>query len=121
MVQPGVRYWTCERFNGFFVGAHALGGEINIGKIGIPFILQNKNNVMRNHRYEAWFYGGGLSIGYQWIITDRFSIEAEIGGGYARIHYDKFPCTRCAAKVGEGIADYVGPTKAALSLILFLK
>ena len=26
MVQPEFRWWTCERFNGHFLGAHLLGG-----------------------------------------------------------------------------------------------
>lgn len=121
LAQPGVRYWTCEAFNGFFVGAHLHGGLANIGGLSIPFILQNKNNLMQDKRYEAYFYGGGLSAGYQWTISPRFSIDFEVGAGYARIHYDKYPCTACGSLEGKGVADYVGPTKAAVSLVFFLK
>lgn len=121
MLQPGVRYWTCEAFNGFFIGAHALGGQANVGEVSIPFILQNKNNVMKDHRYEANFVGGGLSIGYQWAFAPRWSLDFEVGGGYARIWYDKYPCATCGKRISEGVADYVGPTKASLSLVFFLK
>ena len=28
LVQPEIRYWTCETFNGWFLGLHAHGGQI---------------------------------------------------------------------------------------------
>ena len=31
LIQPEVRWWICERFNGHFFGLHAYGGEFNIG------------------------------------------------------------------------------------------
>ena len=31
---------------------------------------------MKDHRYEGYFWGGGLSAGYQWVISNRFNIEA---------------------------------------------
>ncbi|KGN99570.1 hypothetical protein HR11_04860 [Porphyromonas macacae] len=121
LVQPELRYWTCDVFNGWFFGLHAHGGQMNVGGIDIPFILDHKKSEMENHRYEGYFYGGGISIGYQWVVSDRFNIEASIGGGYARIHYDKYKCTTCGEKLNDGKANYLGPTKATLSLIYFLK
>lgn len=35
LIQPEVRYWLCERFNGHFVGAHLL-GEFITSEIWIP-------------------------------------------------------------------------------------
>lgn len=35
VVQPEARYWLCERFVGHFFGVHALGGQYNVGRIGI--------------------------------------------------------------------------------------
>ena len=35
VVQPEARYWFCERFSGHFVAIHALGGQYNVGNIGI--------------------------------------------------------------------------------------
>lgn len=121
MVQPEVRYWFCDVFNGWFVGAHLHGGLFNVGGIDIPFVLQNKDHIMKDHRYEGGFYGAGASVGYQWILSDRFNIEASLGAGYARILYDKYRCTTCGNRLGEGNADYLGPTRATVSLIYFLK
>lgn len=121
LVQPEVRYWTCEAFNGLFFGLHAQGAAFNVGGVNIPFVLENKNSVMKDHRYEGYLVGGGLSAGYHLIINRRFSIEFQLGLGYNWIHYDKFECVRCGDKVGEGTANYLGPTKAAISLVYTIK
>ncbi len=34
---------------------------------------------MKEHRYEGYFWGGGLSAGYQWVVSNRFNIEASLG------------------------------------------
>lgn len=121
MLQPEARYWMCDVFNGWYIGAHAHGGIFNCGGISIPFVLQNKNHVMRYHRYEGHFYGGGISTGYQWVLSKRFNLEASLGVGYARIFYDKYKCTTCGQRLGNGNADYLGVTKAAVSVVYFFK
>lgn len=35
-VQPEVRYWFCESFNGHFVGLHGHGGQFNVGGWNLP-------------------------------------------------------------------------------------
>lgn len=103
---------------GWFVGAHAHIGQMNVSGINIPypFLLQNRNNAMKHHRYEGWFFGAGVSLGYQWILSKRLTLEAVLGLGYAHIIYDKYRCINCGKHLGRGHADYIGPTKAALSL-----
>ena len=63
LVQPEIRYWTCETFNGWFLGLHAHGGQMNVGGINIPFIIQNHSKEMKDYRYEGYFYGGGYQYG----------------------------------------------------------
>ena len=123
MAQPELRYWFCDVFNGWFLGLHGHVGQMNVGKVNIPYplILENKESVMKNHRYQGWFYGGGLSLGYQWVLSTRSSLEFSLGAGYARVLYEKSSCTRCAPKDGKGVANYVGPTKATISYVFFFK
>ena len=121
LVQPEIRYWTCETFNGWFLGLHAHGGQMNVGGINIPFIIQNHSKEMKDYRYEGYFYGGGISTGYHWILSSRFSVEASLGLGYARVKYDRFRCTSCGKKDSKGKADYLGPTKLAVSIIYIIK
>jgi len=117
LVQPEFRYWFCERFNGSFLGVHALGGEYNFAKINLPFSVFDD---LKDHRYEGYFYGGGITFGYQWILTKRWNVELSVGAGYVRVHYDKYNCVSCGSSIENGVKNYWGPTKASVSFLLFL-
>lgn len=118
MVQPEARYWLCEKFNGHFFGFHLHGGQYNIGHIDTSFkFLGNDFEALKDHRFEGWFVGAGIGYGYSWVLGKHWNIEAEIALGYAYIRYDKYKCGTCGSKVGKGVHNYVGPTKAALSLV----
>lgn len=121
LVQPEARYWFCDVFNGWFMGVHAHGGQMNIGGIRIPFILQKGWKEMKDNRYEGYFWGGGLSGGYQWILSNRFSLELSLGVGYVHTVYDKYRCKACGKKLGKGDADYIGVTRAQISFAYFFK
>lgn len=118
LVQPEWRYWFCERFNGWFIGVHALGGRYNVAKTRLPFGLLP---AIHEGRYEGWFAGAGVGLGYQWILSRNWNLEAELGVGYAYTEYDKFNCGRCGTKLQSAKADYFGVTKAALSLVYVIK
>jgi hypothetical protein len=116
LAQPEFRLWFCERFNGAFVGVHALGGEYSFAKVDFPF---NVFSDLKDYRYEGWYAGGGVSFGYQWILGRRWGLEATVGAGYVRVQYDKYTCAECASKVDSGYENYLGPTKAAISIVFF--
>lgn len=113
LIQPEGRWWFCERFNGSFVGVHLHGGEFSVGGVG-PF------KILKKYRHEGWFYGAGVSYGHQWMLSNRFAFELELGVGYARIIYDRYPCEDCAPKIKSGKYNYFGPTKIEASLVFFL-
>lgn len=111
MLQPEIRYWLCERYQGHFFGAHLIGGEYNIGGIG-PF------TSIKNHRYQGWGFGGGLAYGHSWIVDKHWNIEAEIGIGYIYSRNDKFRCAGCGKKIDKDRSkNYFGPTKVAINLV----
>lgn len=118
LVQPELRWWTCDVFNGHFFGLHGHVAQFNVGGWDIPL---GRLKTFRDNRYQGYLYGGGLSYGYQWLLRPRWNLEASIGGGYARIHYEKYPCTTCGTKLDEGHTNYLGVTKAAVSLIYIIK
>ena len=95
LVQPELRYWLCERFNGSFFGLHG--------------------------HYDGNVYGAGISYGYQWIISKRWSMEATIGVGYAHLKYDKYARGDGGEKLGHNNRNYFGPTKVGLSFIYIIK
>lgn len=118
LIQPEVRWWLCDRFNGHFLGLHGLYGEYDAGCIRFPF---GALSDLKDFRYQGNFYGAGLAYGYQWILSDSWGIEGEIGVGYARFKYDKYPCGDCGSKLASESKNYFGPTKIAVSLIYFIK
>ncbi len=118
LVQPEYRWWFCETFNGHFLGVHAHGAQFNVGGWDIPI---GRLDVFKDKRYEGYLYGGGLSYGYQWVLSNRWNFEFNIGAVYARIHYNEYPCKDCGTKQDEGNYNYWGVTKAELSFIYIIK
>lgn len=120
MLQPEYRYWFGEKFNGHFVGGHLLFGQYNISGHNLPLFF-GKDSA--GFRHEGWMAGAGISYGYQFILSDRWSVEATVGVGYAKMKYDRYDCVLCGDKVeGERISrNYFGPTKIGISIIYIIK
>lgn len=121
MVQSELRYWLCETFEGHFFGFHLQGGEYNIGGIDLPRFVFGRNSG--DYRYQGYFIGAGISYGYQWILNDRWSLEATIGFGYNHLEYEKFYSEECGCSLGKFTPSpgYFGPTKAGVSFIYLIK
>lgn len=122
VLQPEYRWWFCSKFNGHFVGVHALGGQFNASNINLPlpgffFSGENLQKEVKNHRYEAWFAGAGVTYGYQWILSRHWNFEAEIGLGYVHAWYKKYACDECGRSLSSGGANYFGLTKVGLSFL----
>lgn len=110
LAEAEARYWFHRPFSRHFVGAHALAGRFDIG--GIPFI-----RALKNHHYRGTVYGGGLSYGYHHHLAGRWGLEASLGVGYALLEYDRYRCRGCAMKEARFKRHYLGPTRAAVSLV----
>lgn len=113
LVQPELRYWLCESFNGHFFGVHTFYGQYNIG--GIRYL------GLSDYRRQGNVAGFGLSYGYQWLLSKWWSLEATLGVGYARLNYDVYPCKECGKRIRKEDRNYLGPTRAAISLIYVIK
>ena len=108
------RYWLCEKFNGHFFGVHALGSKYNIAAYELPLLFGEGS---KNHRFEGWAAGAGISYGYQFLLGKHWNIEANVGVGYVYLEYDKYKCEKCGELIGPAKRDYLGPTKATISLL----
>lgn len=113
LFQPELRWWSCEPFNGHFFGLHTHYAFYNVGGVG--------SRWMKDYRFEGWLAGLGISYGYQWLLSSRWSLEASVGVGYAYMDYDRYLCRKCGAFRARDKMNYFGPTKAAISLIYILK
>ena len=102
-----------------FVGAHALGGQYNVGglKNNLSF-LGTDFSVVSDRRYQGWFAGAGIAYGYAWILNKHWNLETELGLGWVYTRYDVYPCATCGTKLVKGKShNYFGPTKAAVNLV----
>ena len=86
---------------------------------GVRVLFQDKST--KDHRYQGWVTGVGLSYGYSWILGKRWNLEATVGLGYVYTDYDKYECATCGEFKESGSKHYFGPTKASISLIYMIK
>lgn len=119
MAQPEFRYWFCEAMHGNFIGLELHGGQYNIGKVNMPFMLLGTNfRNLKDARYQGWYGGAGLTYGHAWMLAKHWNLEAEIGIGWSYTKYDSYPCAGCGNKLEDNAThNYFGPTKAALNLV----
>lgn len=119
LLQPEARYWFCDRFQGHFLGVHALGGKYNVGYIKNDIQALWKDwSVLTDHRYQGYFIGAGVAYGYALALCKHWNLEFELGLGYIYTRYDKFECFGCGQRVADNVPlHYVGPTKAAINLV----
>ena len=103
LVQPEVKYWICEKYEGHFVGIHLHGAQYFGG--------------FKKKRYDGYLAGGGFTYGYDWLLSPHWNLEAAIGLGYARLWYKESPRVYCEKCGEDRHKNYFGPTKVALSLI----
>jgi hypothetical protein len=112
--EPEVRLWLCQKFQGHFFGLHLLGGEYNIRNVDVPFKTLPRQMVPGRH-YEGWYVGGGITYGYQWMLSRHWNLEASIGVGYAYSPYWLYG--RCDRILNHHHVNYVGLTKLAVSVM----
>lgn len=103
LLQPEIKFWTCERYEGSFWGIHLHGAQFYGG--------------FSSKLYDGYLAGAGISYGYDWILSNHWNLEAEIGAGVARLWYKESPNLPCLKCQERKHSNYVGPTKAALSLV----
>lgn len=118
LIQPELRYWLEQTFKGYFLGAHLMYANYNVGGIDFPFNLWKRLN---DYRYEGNLYGIGISYGYQWKLGHRWLMEATGGLGYFHARSDKYVYNRCGKFLGKSVRNYFGLTKLGLSISYIIK
>jgi hypothetical protein len=112
--QAQFRIWPCQVMNGFFWGPYAHGGQFNLGNKDVLFGLLKG---LKPNRYEGWFLGGGLGVGYEYALARHWNVGAEIGAGYTYINYKKYACEKCGAQMDDNDYHYIGISRLGLSII----
>ena len=117
-MQPEIRYFLCERFNGHFFGAHTTFAKYNIAGYNLPMFFGKGS---KEFRHQGHAYGAGLSYGYQLMLGLRWNVEFNIGLGYMQFEYDKFDRVQCGKLIEQDVVrNYVGLTKAGITISFML-
>lgn len=107
-ITPEVRYWFSARPQaGHFLGIAGIGCDYNF--------------VHNGKRHIGDLYGGGLTYGYSFVLSKRWSLEATIGAGMAHCHemsWNKEEPQPNSANVKEWKPI---PVKAGISFVYLLR
>lgn len=115
LIQPEYRYWTCQKFNGSFLGAWLNAAQFNVGGKKMPFGLFP---WLKEHRYAGWLAGAGISYGYHLMLSRHWNIEVSLSAGYEYIDYKKYTCPDvCATLKEKSHYHYFGPSGASVGII----
>lgn len=114
LAQLQYRYYTCQKYNGFYFGPYVHGGEFNVENATFPF---GALKCLNGARYEGWLAGAGIGVGYEFVITKHLNLGLEVGGGYTRIDYKQFDCGVCGNLSKEDHLDYWGISKLGANII----
>ncbi len=104
----GVRYWTWYVNTGLWFAAKAQYQNYTNTGIWRSAVKEGRNG-----------WGGGLSVGYTYLLTQHLNLEFGVGGWV--VHYDEYNFYESQRKLSarhEGPATLIYPDFVSLSLVL---
>lgn len=105
-IQPELRYWLYQNLSGLYIGAAAYYTAFDMG--------------LKKRAYYGDAVAGGLTCGYNWILSRRWNLEISAGVGAAYCRYQRY-----MPGEGHGEPDHSkvlpAPVKLAVSFIYVVK
>lgn len=114
LVQPMWRYWFCSAFAGHFVSTNVAYIHYNVSNIKFPLGLYPG---VDKERRQGNTFAIGASYGYSWILSPRWSIEAEGGVDVGYANSKRYKYHHCGMYMGNEKHAVLMP-KLALNFIL---
>jgi len=106
-IQPGARWWFWHVYSGFFAGTYATYARFNAG--------------IYNYRHDGFAAGISLSTGYSKMLSRKWNIEIELGGGVFYTNYDLFLNEPCGEYLNSISEVRLVPSKINISLVYILQ
>lgn len=107
-VSPEVRYWFEGRPQAHhFLGAMALGSTYSL-------TLKDKF-----HEGDAW--GAGLTYGYSFVLSNRWSLETTVGAGLLKINEKKYNRGEAIPEKANRDKFIFAPMKAGITFVYLIK
>lgn len=101
----GARWWSWHVFAGWWV------------KGALQYELYNRGGILDKYSEEGHAYGGSVSAGYAWLISDRLNLDFGLGLWGGRRHYTTYRCTSCGRIDESGKKWFVAPDDIMVSLV----
>jgi len=120
IARPELRYWFCERFNGLFVSAYALGGKATVGHLwDFSQYYQRFPNLDSFLLKDALMLSAGGGIGYDLILSRHWNVEFAASVGYMFVKGDEYDYYSDDPEplLRGSIFDYVGPTALSVNIV----
>ena len=111
--QPEGRYWFHRTFTGPFVGVNLLWGGFNIDRVRV-------GGMYGKHR-QGPVVGAGVSVGYQHILSYRWSLEFSLGWDYIHASYDQYWEGDNPFKDGRFSSNLFLPIGTGITMVYMIK
>lgn len=101
-----LRFWPWYVYSGWWFSLRAQYMEYDYG------------GILNTARQAGDSYGGGLSVGYSYILFKNLNLDFGMGvwGGYRQ--YGRYLCTNCGKEIESGNTWFIVPDDIRLSLVL---
>ena len=113
MVSPFLRHYNDSLFHGSFWSLHAVYSHYNVGGVKFPLGLYKD---VRDNRRQGDLVALGGSYGYNWRLTGRLHLEAELGLAIGYTWYKEYDCLTCGTYHGRDSKPFLLP-KMGLNLV----
>lgn len=80
-LQPEFRFWRDEPYAGWFVGVNVIGGAFNINNVHVGGLYGKQR--------QGKMFGAGVSAGYQFVLSDYWSLELTLGVDALYCNYER--------------------------------
>ena len=135
MIQPTLRFWIQEPFNGHFLGLSGHFVDYNVSGIRQPYEWfgifprlarggeqpTNPAEGETTYRFRGNAFGFSLQYGHQWVLSPRWAIEASVNVGYIFFDYQRWSGGWCGTLQGSSRRHYFGPTNAGITLMYIFR
>lgn len=120
LLQPELKYWFCEKYDGWFVSGTAMAGLATLGNFMDLSQYNAKSPDLSNFLLKnALALSIGVGGGYDFILDRHWNLEVEGAIGYMYARGDEYDdsLTPPDLLLKGSEFDYIGPTKLAVSIV----
>lgn len=103
-IAAGAKYWPWHVFSGWWVLPQVRYQEYNTGGLKTPVTTEGDR------------FGGGVSVGYTYMVSPHINIDVGAGvwAGYGS--YTNYACPTCGQIVDKGFKGFIIPSDIILAL-----